>query len=154
MRARNALIEAAERFGRQAGLEKKSGAWYHHSAETIAVSQFQKSQHGSQYYFNQGFWLRLLGDEHYPKESKCHIRTRLEALVPGKRHRIAFLLDLGRDIPDDLRIEEVVALLNAHILPVIERGSSLAGLQALIDDGTLASAAILGPAQRALAIRT
>ena len=142
--------EALERFGCAAGLEKKSGAWYRHGDEVIAVSDLQKSQYGPQYYFNQGFWLRELGEERYPKPLKCHISLRLETLVPEERHRIACLLDLGRQVPDEKRIDEIVALLNDRILPVIERGSSLAGLREMVDDGTLASAAIRGPAQRLL----
>jgi hypothetical protein len=148
---RNVVQEALERFGRQAGMEKKSGVWYRRSDEVIAVSDLQKSQYGPQYYVNQGFWLRALGDELYPKGSRCHISLRLETLVPEERHRIARLLDLEYEIADEQRIEELVALLNERMLPVIERGDSLAGLRAMVDDGTLGSAAIRGPAQQALA---
>lgn len=150
MSARNVVHDALERFGRQAGLEKKSGAWYRRSEEVIAVSDLQKSQYGRQYYFNQGFWLRELGDERYPKSAKCHITLRLETLVTEERDRIARLLDLEQEMPDEQRVEELVALLDERMLPVIERGSSLAGLRAMVDDGTLASAAIRVPAQRAL----
>ena len=151
MSACNVVQEALERFGRQTGMEKKSGVWYRRSDEVIAVSDLQKSQYGPQYYFNQGFWLRALGDELHPKGSRCHISLRLETLVPDDRHRPARLLDLEYEVADEQRIEELVALLNDRMLPVIERGSSLAGLRAMVDDGTLASAAIRGSAQQALA---
>jgi hypothetical protein len=96
----------------------------------------------------------VLGEERYPQGSRCHISLRLETLVPEERHRIGQLLDLEHEIEDADRIEELVALLNERMLPVIERGSSLAGLRAMVDDGTLASAAIRGPAQQTLAAVT
>lgn len=151
MSTRNAVQRALDRFAHQAGMERRSGAWYRHSAEVIAVSDLQKSQYGLQYYFNQGFWLRALGDELYPKGSRCHISLRLETLVPENRQRIASLLDLGQEIADEERIEELVALLSDRVLPLIERGGSLVGLRAMVDNRTLASAAIRGPAQQALA---
>jgi hypothetical protein len=154
MSARNVVQEALERFGRQAGLEKKSGAWYRRADEVIAVSDLQKSQYGPQYYFHQGFWLRALGGETYPKAWRCHIGLRLETLVTEERHRIAQLLDLEYEIADDDRIKELVALLSHRMLPVIERGGSIAGLRAMVDDKTLATAAIQGPAQQLLAAVT
>ncbi len=150
MSNRTVVHDALERFGREAGMEKKSGVWYRRNDAVVAISDLQKSQYGPQYYFNQGFWLNELGDERYPKGVKCHITLRLETLVPEERHRIAQLLDLEHEMPDEERVDELVALLNQRMLPVIERGSSLAGLRAMVDDGTLASAAIRGSAQRAL----
>jgi hypothetical protein len=71
-----------DQFGKEAGLEKKSGSWYGRSDEVISISNLQKSQYGPQYYFNQAFWLRQLGDERFPKENKSHIRARLGSLLP------------------------------------------------------------------------
>lgn len=144
------LLVALASFAREAGFEKKSGAWYRHAPEVITVLDLQKSQYGPQYYVNLGYWLRQLGDERYPSPSKGHISSRLETLLPEERHRIARLLDLDEPMPDDVRFAKLRALLNDHLLPVIERGSSLAGLKEMIDDGTLRGAAIRGPAQQAL----
>ena len=149
---RNAVQLAFDRFGRSAGMELHRRAWYRTSDEVVAVSELQKSQYGRSYYFNQGFWLRELGDERYPRQSSCHITLRLETLASEERHRVARLLDLDHGIPDEERIEKLVALLNERISPVIERGSSIAGLRAMIDDRTLSHAAILGVAQPLLAI--
>lgn len=150
MSTRNVVHRALEIFGRQAGLEKKSGAWYRRGEDVIAVSDLQKSQYGQQYYFNQGFWLRELGNDPYPTGAQCHITLRLETLVAEERDRIGQLLDLEHAMPDEERVEEVVALLEERMWPVIERGSSLAGLRAMVNDGTLASAAIRVPAREAL----
>jgi hypothetical protein len=152
MSASPVIQKAMNQFGRRAGLEKKSGAWYRRTDDLIAISKLQKSQYGPQYYVNQGFWLRQLGDERYPKESRWHITIRLETLAPDERDRIGRLLDLEHEMPDEQRVEELVALLEERLLPVIERGGSLAGLRRMIEDGTLAGAAIRGPAQQALAV--
>lgn len=151
MSRRTVVHDALERFGREAGLEKKASAWYRHTDEVIAVSDLQKSQYGPKYYFNQGFWLRELGDDRYPKGQNCHISLRLETLLAEQRERVAELLDLDHEMPEQERIDELVALLNERMLPVIERGGSLAGLKAMVEDGTLATAAIWGSAQQVLA---
>ena len=151
MSERNAVQVAFDRFGREAGFEKKSASWYGRSDEVISVSNLQKSQYGPQYYFNQAFWLRQVGDERFPKENKCHIRARVEDLLPAGSPRIEPLLDLAHRMPDEQRIEELVLLLNDRLLPLIERGSTVAGLRALRDDGVFRTAGITGPAQEALA---
>jgi len=119
--------------------------------DVVAVSNLQKSQYGQQYYFNQAFWLRKLGDETFPKENKCHIRSRLGTLCPEEASHIEELLDLDYDMPEELRIEELLTLLDQRLLPLIEAGSSIAGLRRLFDQGALNGAAIRGPAQQALA---
>jgi uncharacterized protein DUF4304 len=150
MSDRNAVQQAFDAFGRAAGAEKKSGAWYRRSDEVISISELQKSQYGPSYYFNQAFYLRQLGDEPYPKEHKSHIRTRLEDLLPDEEERIERLLDLEYEMPDDQRAEELERLLVDELLPLIERGSSLDGLRSMMEGGLFDAAAITGPAQRVL----
>lgn len=151
MSERDAVQQAFDRFGKEAGFEKKSGSWYWRGDEVIAVSNLQKSQYGPQYYLNQGYWLTQFGHERFPKEHKCHIRVRLGSLLPNESSRIEELLDLDREMPDEQRIEALVALLRGRLLPLIERGSSVAGLRALLDEGAFKAAGIRGPAQEALA---
>jgi hypothetical protein len=150
MTDRNVVQEAIDQFGREVGAEKKSGAWYRRSDEVIAISQLQKSQYGPAYYLNQAFWLRPLGDERYPKEHRSHIRTRLEGLLPDQEERIRHLLDLEHRMPDDERLRELKSLLLDRLLPLLERGSSIDGLRSMLDDGTLAGAAVTGDALRVL----
>src|SRR6266540_5128131 len=104
MSERNVVQQAFDRFGREARFEKKSGFWYRHSEEVIAVSNLQKSQYGPNYYFNQGFWLRQLGDERYPKVNQCHVQARLEDLLPESERRIGDLLNLEYEMADEERI--------------------------------------------------
>jgi hypothetical protein len=151
MSERNAVQLAFDQFGKESGFEKKSGSWYRCGDEVIAVSNLQKSQYGPLYYFNQAFWLRQLGDERFPKENKSHIRARLGSLFPEESSRIEQLLDLDHQMPDEQRIEELVGLLRDRLLPLIERGDSVAGLRALLDEGAFKAAGIRGPAQEALA---
>jgi len=151
MSERNVVQRAFDEFGRDARFEKKSGSWYRHGQEVIAVSNLQKSQYGPRYYFNQGFWLRELGDERYPKPNKCHVQARLEGLLPAAEERINELLDLECEMSDEQRIHELRALLDDELLPLIERGSTIDGLRAMLADGTLRRAGIRGPAQPVLA---
>jgi Domain of unknown function (DUF4304) len=142
---------AFDQFGKEAGFEKKSGSWYRRADEVISVSNLQKSQYGSQYYFNQAFWLRQFGDERSPKENKCHIRARLGSLLPDQAGAVERLLDLDHQMPDEQRIEQLVGLLREQLLPIIERGETVAGLRGLLDEGAFKAAGIRGPAQEALA---
>ncbi len=150
MSERNAVQRAFDEFGKAAGFEKKSGSWYSRGDEVIAVSNLQKSQYGRQYYFNQGFWLRQFGDQPFPKANECHIRARLGQLLREDDPRIKDLLDLESAVGDDERIGELVALLRGRVLPVIEEGRTIAGLRALVADGTVPASLLTGPAQRAL----
>lgn len=151
MSERNAIQRAFDQFGKEAGLEKRSGSWYRRGDEVISISNLQKSQYGPQYYFNQGFWLRELGDEKFPKSNHAHIVTRLEDLLPDAEQRITELLDLEYELPEDARIDELVMLLQERLLPLIERGSTVTGLRSMVDEGVFVGAGIRGPAQEALA---
>lgn len=152
MSERNAVQRGFDRFGKEAGGEKKSGGWYWRGDEVVAVVDLQKSQYGLQYFVNVAFWLRALGDERFPKSWKSHIQVRLGSLPGVDGDDVERLLDAESDLPDEQRVDAVSALLVASVTPLIERGSSLAGLRALIDDGTLSAAAIRGPAQEKLGI--
>jgi hypothetical protein len=123
---RNAVQKAFDRFGRAAGFEKKSGAWYRRCDEVVAVVDLQKSQYGPQYYVNAAFWLRALGEEQYPKTWKSHVQVRLGALLtPELAERAKRLLDLDQEIPDEQRTEELAELLSESVVPVLKRGCSL-----------------------------
>ena len=150
MKTPNLVEQAVDEFGREARLEKKSHTWYRRSAEVIAVLNLQKSQYGPQYYVNQAFWLRQLGDEPYPKEHECHVRSRLEDIVPEAEGDIQRLLDLEQPVPDAQRTAGLRQLLGDRLLPVIERAGSVAGLRSLRDEGALEGAAVAAPAQRVL----
>jgi hypothetical protein len=120
-------------------MEKKSGSWYRRTPEIIAVSNLQKSNYGPRYYFNHGFWLRSLGNDPYPKEWRCHVRTRLEDMLPGRAHEIERLLDLGASVIDEERIAGIRQLFDGGLLPIIEQASTVAGLLSLVQEGELSA---------------
>jgi hypothetical protein len=97
------------------------------------------------------FWLRQVADERFPKDHTCHIRARVEDLLPEDASRIGHLLDLDHAMPGEQRVEELVALLNDRLLSLIERGSTVAGLRALRDEGAFRAAGVTGPALEAMA---
>jgi hypothetical protein len=135
-------------FGAAGGMLKQSGSWYRASDEVITVLNLQKSQYSLSYYVNVGFWLRALGAEKYPKENKCHIRLRLETLLPDREEEIRALLDLERDVPS--RAKRFHDILETELRPLLERASSLEGLRQLRRNGQLERAFVLGPAQTLL----
>jgi hypothetical protein len=151
MSERNVVQQVVDDWGKALGFEKRSGSWYRTGDEVISVSNLQKSQYGPSYYFNQAFWLRELGDERYPKDNKCHIRLRLGSLLGADAERLDQLLNLDDPVSDVDRVVALTTILNDRLLPVIERGSSLAGLRSLLDEGVFKAAGIRGPAQQLLA---
>jgi hypothetical protein len=151
MSERNAVQRAFDGFGRDAGSEKKSGSWYRRRDEVVAVLNLQKSQYGPRYYLNVGFWLVEVGDERYPQPHKCHVRMRVEGLLPAAEKRINELLNLGHDMSDEERMTELRALLDGELLPLLERAGSVAGLRGMLAAGMLKHAGITGPGQRVLA---
>mgnify|MGYP003579996126 FL=1 len=150
MADRNAVQRAFDRFGNESGFEKKSRSWYSRSDEVVSISNLQKSNYGPQYYVNQSFWLRGIEDLQYPKSHHAHIVARLEGLLPSLEERLSKLLDLESDYGEEERVDELVSVLNSHLLPLIRQADSISGLRAMANSGTFASAGIRGPAQLVL----
>lgn len=150
MSPRNAVQRGFDRFGREAGFEKKSGSWYKRGTSVIAIANLQKSQYSPRYYFNQGFWLREVEDIPFPASHRAHIGLRLGGLLPDCEARINELLDLDVPMPDEQRVDEIVALLNDRLLPIINRADSVEALRKMSADGALSSALIMREAQEAM----
>src|SRR5690349_18200872 len=117
MSERNVIQTTFDGFGKESGCAKKSGSWYRRSDETIVVLNLQKSNYGTAYYVNVALWLLALGEVDAPKENKCHVRTRLDDLVPsGTQGRLTELLDLETPIDEATRRDELFGLLGEHLL--------------------------------------
>jgi hypothetical protein len=143
MTERNVIQRAFDEFGRAAGFEKKSGSWYGRSEEVIAVSNLQKSQYRPRYYFNQGFWLRQLDEEPYPKPNRCQVQLRLEGLLPAAEERINELFGLDREMSDEQRMRELRAVGAAAISGGRARsrtvhGGGITGQRSAVRDGSRA----------------
>jgi hypothetical protein len=70
---------------------RKSTTWYHESEEAVVVLNVQKSNFGEQYYINLGALVKGLGSTREgipPRENECHLRLRIESLVPEKQELI------------------------------------------------------------------
>jgi hypothetical protein len=67
-----------------AGFRKKQRTWWRETAETVEVVNLQKSPYSEQMYVNLGVYIRSLGQETSPPEHRCHIRARMERVVPDK----------------------------------------------------------------------
>jgi hypothetical protein len=148
---RNIIQTPFDEFAQSSGFTKKSGSWYRRSSETIVVLNLQKSQYGPQYYVNVGLWLLGIGPEEAPKENHCHVRTRLEFLVPTPKGRVTTLLDLASPLDDRTRREELLTLLKSDLLPVVDACATLEDLRSGEGRRLIDVSLVEGPAQRLLA---
>lgn len=151
MSERNVIRTTFDEFGKAACCTKKAGSWYRRSDETIVVLNLQKSNYATSYYVNVAVWLLGLGEIDAPKENKCHIRTRLDDLVPpGDEGRLTELLDLERPLVEVARREELLGLLREHLLPLVEGSASIEGLRSGEGKRLIERSLVTGPAQRLL----
>ena len=93
------IINAFDQNLRQAGFIKKGDSWYFSGTETTLVANLQKSNYGNQYYVNLAVYVKQFGEEQFPKEHKCHIRMRLDALVTDGTERTFNADDLS--VPEE-----------------------------------------------------
>lgn len=103
-------------------------------------------QYGQSYYFNQGFWLRALEEETFPKHNHCHIRVRLGSLPGFDAERVDRLLNLEISGSDPDHGEELKTLLSEELFPFIQRGSTVGGLRLLRNEGWFKAASVRGSA--------
>jgi Domain of unknown function (DUF4304) len=111
------------------GFAKSGATWRRTGADAFSVVNLQGSQWGASSYVNLGVYFRALGDDRHPAESVCHIRTRLDALVPDPE-ALAALLDMQREMPAEDRARECAALIVAHGLPWLDAVATVSGARA------------------------
>ena len=135
-----------------AGFSRRGDSWFRTTDEVVEVLNLQKSQWGNQYYLNYALWLLPLGETKFPKEERCHVRFRVDAIVsPGAD--LVRLLDLDADSSDAERRSKLVAVLTSELLPFAEACRTLSGLRSLYDAGKLSKAFVHIAAKRVLAAR-
>lgn len=151
MSTRNVLQTTFDDFAKSAGFSKKSGTWCRRQQDTIAVIELQKSQYGARYFVNVALWFLDLGDVQCPKEQACHLRTRLECLVPDEEEQLKKLLNLDDgSIAEGDRRAALLEILRERLLCFLDICSTLDGIRSLEDRGLLREFLITGPAQRVL----
>ena len=90
---RSTIGNVLEQHGFQVGPQKERIAWYRSHPDTVLVFDLQKSDYGGQYFGNLGVCLKSIYPSEFPREELCHLRLRLDRLVPD-RERVLSLLDL------------------------------------------------------------
>jgi hypothetical protein len=140
---------AFDRFGRDAGLELHQRAWFLRTEEVVVTCDLQKSQYSALYYLNVGYYLRSEGPETHPKSHQCHITYRAGKLI-GRERAFDELLDLEHPLDDGTRSLQLHSLLTTELAPRIHRGSTIAGLRAMLADGSMTHHYLRGPAQAVL----
>jgi hypothetical protein len=75
---------------------KRGGTWHRDRGKIISVVNLQKSRWGDDFYLNVGVYLKQLGGEERPPESRCHVRCRAETLAGMPK------------LPDDLKEVDTV----------------------------------------------
>jgi hypothetical protein len=147
--AKTPIHVAFDRFGRDVGMELHSRAWFLRTDEVIVTCALQKSQYSPLYYLNVGYYLRSKGPETHPKSHECHITYRAGDLI-GRERAFDELLDLEHPLDDETRVIQLYTLLVTDLGPRIQRGSTIAGSQAMLADGLITHHYPNGPAQEVL----
>jgi len=96
------------------GFVKCRSTWYRHHPETILVLNLQKDDFGGRYYINLAVGLRALDPGDYPSENRCHVRVRLESMVPDVSHveRVKKVFDLeDRSLGSEDRSQQIRGLI-------------------------------------------
>jgi len=111
---------------KQRGFKKSGATWRRGSGDAIEVLNLQGSQWGPSFYVNLGVYFRALGDRDQPTEYQCHVRTRLDEIVPD-RARLHALLDFEHPIPESDRARELETLVANHGVPWLDTVSTVEG---------------------------
>jgi hypothetical protein len=113
---------------RASGYGKERATWRSVRDESILVFNIQGSRSGPAIFINLAVYFRVLGTDAKPLEYDCHLRARLNGLVPDPL-RLIRLLDFGLTdgavIPDDVRHPEIRQLVEHYGLPWLNRYSTL-----------------------------
>ncbi len=68
--------------------------WYKRFPETILVLDLQKSDFGGKYFINLAIGASSLLHEDFPREEHCHVRLRVEEVLPDHDKQLTRALDL------------------------------------------------------------
>ncbi len=134
------IINVFEQNLRQAGFIKKGDSWYFSGAETILVANLQKSNYGNQYYVNLAVYVKQFGEERFPKEHKCHIRMRLDAVVTDGTERTFNAEDLS--VSEEERQNAVAQVMQSKAIPFLQRLATLEGIRRMVQQGELRKAMV------------
>lgn len=107
-----------------AGFTKSAATWHRSAQGFVQVFNIQGSQWSSTFYFNLGIYITALGKSDRPAEAHCHVRERLDAIVPD-RQRLIQLSDFELRIPEEQRRSELQSVIESSAIPWLSRMGSL-----------------------------
>ena len=113
------------------GFKKKARTWWRATDDSVQVVNLQKSAYGEQLYINLGLFVRSLGSEQTPPENRCHIRARLERVVPESLY-LSVTSASSYAVPS----EELVNALLLHGIGWFEKLGSPAGRRSLLNEAS------------------
>ena len=134
------IVNVFEQSRGQAGFIKKGDSWYFNEAETILVANLQKSNFGKQYYVNLAVYVKQFGEERFPKEHKCHIRIRLDAVVTDGTENIFNAEDTS--VFEEERQNAVAQLMQSKAIPFLRRLATVEGIRQMVRQGELRKAMV------------
>ena len=108
------------------GFKKRGGTWHRAKSDGIQVVNIQGSQWSRIFYVNLGVYFPDLGKKETPAEYDCHIRSRLDELVPNHA-RLQQLLDLHSKNFVEAEGAELAKLVVQFGVPWLDHCSSKAG---------------------------
>jgi len=109
---KNGIINLISEVLTPTGFKKKGIYWVLTSQELTKTVDLQKSQFGNYYYINYGYIINALP----VTLSKRHIYKRITSLDNDERTRIDELLNLDKNIPDEIRTQELKNVLIKKLL--------------------------------------
>lgn len=108
---------------KERGFLKDGGTWRRTSPDAIVVFHIQGSQWGRQFYLNLGAYFRQLGPEAAPPERRCHLRVRMNVLVPDPLP-LGKLLDFDEDIATSDRCTQLADAVREYAMPWLDAMSA------------------------------
>ncbi len=111
------------------GYRKKKTNWYLETDDCILMVNLQKSRWGGQFYINLAVLITDLNKNNTPQEYECHIRARLDEVVPNQ-NEVKKTLDLeDTTIPTETKIETLANALNAYGIPFLSSLNTLSKIK-------------------------
>jgi hypothetical protein len=141
--ARTAVEKELKALLKGLSFSKRGSTWHRECEEVIQVINLQGSQWSDAFYINLGVYVRCLGEECYPRECFCHVRSRLSRLArlaPAELSRDGTLSDEGIAAMPASEVGKLVCSLG---IPWLNAISTSAGIHSYLESSESAHSAIL-----------
>jgi hypothetical protein len=118
------------------GLETKFGGFVKETEEVVIVLSFQKSNYSSQVYLNIKLYIQGVFGKNYQLSREMVVNDVGDVFrrAPKDYDQI---FDLGFDLPDNERIEQLKAFVDEFLSGFIQQASTVKGIMLLAEQGEL-----------------